>query len=75
MNLGRCLHCHDAVNVYQNVKLDGSARLQWDGDGLPSGIRPITEKFTPHSKVVRCVVCHHIRRDWMVVDGELVRGE
>ena len=73
MNLGPCPHCKKGGGVYQAVRLDGRAKLLWDGDGQPIGIQPISELFTPHSDAVRCAYCHHIRRGWQVWDGELVR--
>ena len=76
MNLGACPHCGAREHgVYQPVKVTGKARRVYKPGGKFTGISKMKARFTAHSDAVRCGLCHHIRRDWLVVDGELVRGE
>jgi hypothetical protein len=75
MSLGACPHCGYNRGIYQKMYTTGRAAQEWNDYGRLLGVLRIREKFTPHSDAVRCGACHHIRRDWMAVDGELVRGE
>jgi len=76
MTLGPCPHCGNLSGVYQAVTTTGRSRLLWDRDGRDFGICDLDVKHTPHSDAVRCMHCHHIRRDWLVWDGQLVyQGE
>ena len=75
MILGACPTCHERAHVYQAVRLTGSAERVWDNELQRCGIQRRREKYMAHSDAVRCCYCHHIRRDWLVIDGRLVRGE
>ena len=73
--LGPCPTCHEYARVYQAVRVTGSAERVWGTDLQRRGIQRRHEKYMAHSDAVRCCYCHHIRRDWLVIDGRLVRGE
>lgn len=74
MNLEACPHCGRDIGVYQAVQITGRGRRWWDNAEDVSTTDIPRLKLAPHSDVVRCLSCRRIRRDWMVVDGELVRG-
>ena len=76
MNLGACPTCGYELGVYQNVRVVGRAEVLWGAwlERIP-GLWNRRDKGMPHSDAVRCNRCHHIRRDWQAIDGELVRGE
>ena len=73
MNLGACPHCGCEGGVFQSARVTGGAQQVWSQNGKRRHIDYYRLRFLPHSDAVRCRTCHRIRRDWMVVDGELVR--
>ena len=75
MTLSPCPWCGNSAGVYQAVRVTGRAKLLWDLGGQPCGIDSRHGRRIPHSDAVRCRACGHIRRDWEVREGKLVRVE
>jgi len=73
--LGPCPHCGKEDWVYQAARAVGKVQIFWDESARRAEVGTDRLRFVTYSDAVRCCYCHHIRRDWLVIDGRLVRGE